>query len=274
MTVYRVRSFADGFETHESRKFKRLHWLALPIKQEGDGYTELMSGHENGCAHFGAWTAVLQLAAKCSPRGTLVRDLGGKKVPHDLGSISRITRVPIEVLREAFPRLIDMGWLESIAMGDVKDDLPEQPVEPGDDGKKPGRTVQHRRGTAQESTGQEGEDAPPTPPASPDQGEAPSERPPLSADARKQRRRLDLLVILKAHNVKLDLGDNNLFQEYVDETDGHPLGWVEHVLTIHRPRANLPSKLRIALKARASEFAAWKARTSVAAITPLPEPTP
>ncbi len=270
--VYRVREFVKCFESSESRKLKRLPWIALPTRQEGDGYTELMSGHENGCAHFGAWTAVLQLAAKCEPRGTLMRDLGGRRLAHDLASISRITRVPVEVLREAMPRLLEIGWMEEIAVDEVALNLPESPGTLADDGKKPGHTGEERRGTAQQSTG-EGEDATLPPPASPGSNSGPSSPAgPSSPGAAK--RRLDLLSILKAQGCTLDLGSENLFQEWVDVTDGHPLRWIEHLLSTSRPRLKLPSKLRAALKARAGEFQRWRAANPSAPVTnPSPDPT-
>jgi hypothetical protein len=156
MKYYNVRGFAAEFETSESRKLKHLPWIALPTKQEGDGYTELMD-HPNGCAHFGAWTAILQLAAKCSPRGALIRDLGGRKLAHDYKSISRITRVPESILAEAIPRLMELGWLEELELASTCDNLPTHARVPADDGILPG--AQDR--TGQDITGQERTDPPP-----------------------------------------------------------------------------------------------------------------
>lgn len=251
--VFRIRNFADEFENAESRKLRRLTWLALPTKQEGDGYTELMGAHPNGCAHFGAWTAMIQLAAKCSPRGTLVRDLGGRLVAHDLASISRITRVPVEVLREAMPRLLEMGWMEEAALQDVVGDPPESTGASGGDGKKPGVTGEERRGEDQTGQHRGGEEIPPTPPASPDSSVAT----PASPEAKKIKRRADLLVILKAHNCKLEFNGENIFEEWIDETDGRPLPWIDHLLNSVRPRIRLPSKLRQAIKDNADQYRTW-----------------
>ena len=84
-------------------------WVPFPNKQDGDGYTELIM-HKDGAAHFGVWCAVCQVASKCDPRGTLLRD---SKKPHDLTSLSRITRIPIKVIKPAIERLIKIGWLET-----------------------------------------------------------------------------------------------------------------------------------------------------------------
>lgn len=254
MRVYRIRNFSDEFETNESRKLKRLPWIALPTKQEGDGYTELMSGHENGCAHFGAWTAMLQLAAKCSPRGVLIRDLGGRRIPHDAASISRITRVPVDVLTEVLPRLVDIGWMEEVEQSSVTEEIPESAGVPAEGGRKP--VAQERRGEGQHSTSQQsgGEESPATP-ASP----VPVDDhlpPPL--DEKKIKRRMELLVILKANNCKLEMAGENIFEEWVDESDGFRLDWIEYLLETVRPRIKLPSKLRAELKLRADEYKTWR----------------
>lgn len=257
MMVMRIRGFSEEFETSESRKLKCLPWIALPTKQEGDGYTELMSGHDNGCAHFGAWTAMLQLAAKCSPRGTLVRNLGGKRLPHDAKSISRITRVPVDVLTEAIPRLIEMGWMENAELTDDSHVLPTPPRVPGEAGELPG--AQDRRG--QERTGQdstaEGEDTATTPSASPVPESAPEAIPP---DAKKQKRRLDLLITLKANNAKLSMGEENIFEEWIEVTDGYRLDWIGHLMESARPRLKLPSALRVELKRQSSAYQTWTAK--------------
>lgn len=251
MQVMRIVNWSDHFETTENKRLVRFTWLALPTKQEGDGYTELMSAHENGCAHFGAWTALLQLAAKCSPRGTLVRDLGGRLVAHDIASISRITRVPVQVLGEAVPRLVEIGWLEFIdqqevvrSTGDAREIL----------GDHPGKTCATGQGrTAQDRTG-EGEETPP-PPASPVPVGAP-----LTAEGKKAKRRIELLAILKAQGVKLEIASGPIFEEWIADTDGYQLGWIERVLVTTKPRIRFPSALRKALKERAAEYETWKDR--------------
>jgi len=106
--VLAVTDWASNFETHETRKLRRLLWVPMPNKHDGDGYTELVD-HEDGAAHLGAWLAIVQVASKCEPRGTLARS-GGR--PHDAGTISRQTRIPLEMVRKAIGRLLGIGWLE------------------------------------------------------------------------------------------------------------------------------------------------------------------
>jgi len=86
---------------------KKLSWIPQQIDYSGDGYTELID-HDNGAAHYGVWICLCGIAARCSPRGDLVRSNGS---PHDAASISRITRIPESTIKEALPRLVAIGGL-------------------------------------------------------------------------------------------------------------------------------------------------------------------
>ncbi len=107
--LLRISNWSTHFENNRTRELKKMDWVPVPTKQDGDGYTELVS-HKNGAAHLGAWMAMVQVAAKCETRGTLMRD--GRK-PHDTTSLARISRLPAAVFAEAIPRLLAIGWLES-----------------------------------------------------------------------------------------------------------------------------------------------------------------
>jgi len=115
--VLRVVDWLLNFENNRSRELKKLDWVPVPNKHDGDGLTMLLE-HENGAAHFGAWNMIIQVASKCDPRGTLVRH-GGKI--HDSASLSRMTRIPREIFDEVIPRLVDdeIGWLEYVSLSDV-----------------------------------------------------------------------------------------------------------------------------------------------------------
>lgn len=105
--LYSIVDWDQHFENNRSRDLKDLAWVPVPNKMGGDGYTELLD-HPNGAAHFGAWITIIEIASRCRPRGTLLR---GTSEPHDLRSLSRLSRVPISVYEEAIPRLIKLGWL-------------------------------------------------------------------------------------------------------------------------------------------------------------------
>ena len=110
-TILRIKDWDRLFENSRSRQVAELRWVSLPNKHDGDGYTELVTGHPNGPAHYGAWVVIVQVASKCQPRGTLVRDNGES---HDPASLARKTRFPAELFAEAVPRLLnpEIGWLE------------------------------------------------------------------------------------------------------------------------------------------------------------------
>ncbi|MBZ5585683.1 MAG: hypothetical protein LAQ30_26485, partial [Acidobacteriia bacterium] len=109
-TVLRVRNWDTHYENNRTRDYKKLNWVPIPNRMDGDGYTELVD-HPNGAAHLGAWVAIVQVASRCTPRGALMRESGQ---PHNAESLARITRLPVDVFAEATLRLLKIGWLEEI----------------------------------------------------------------------------------------------------------------------------------------------------------------
>lgn len=111
--TYRIRDWDRHFENASSRKLKRLDWIALPNKMDGEGYTALVD-HPNGAAHFGAWVAIVEIASKQTPRGSL--PVGG--ISQDVGricqSLGRISRLPARLFEEVLPRLVEIGWIEQL----------------------------------------------------------------------------------------------------------------------------------------------------------------
>jgi hypothetical protein len=113
--MLRIRDWNKHFETAQTRPYKLLRWVPIPNKHDGDGFTQLIE-HDHGVMHYGAWTLLVQLASKCNPRGTLVRD---GNIPHTAESLGRILRVAAGVFREAIPRFIQIGWLEDVPADSV-----------------------------------------------------------------------------------------------------------------------------------------------------------
>ncbi len=116
----------DSFENNRTRDLKAMSWVPFPNKLDGDGYTELVE-HKDGASHYAAWTTMVMVASRCDPRGTLLRS--GVR-PHDSTSLARITRFPSKLFQEAIPRLIDVGWLETIVVAGP--DVMEIPQEGAD----------------------------------------------------------------------------------------------------------------------------------------------
>lgn len=104
MNLYRIRDWDSIYENNRTRELKSLLWVPVPNNHDGDGYT-LLTSHKDGAALFGAWIACVQVAARCDPRGTLVRRCG---TPHDPVSLSRITRLP----ESAFERILSVATSE------------------------------------------------------------------------------------------------------------------------------------------------------------------
>lgn len=94
--VYIIKNWSKLYENNRSRELKKANWVPIPNKLDGDGYTLIMD-QKNGPALFGSWMAIVLLASKCDPRGTLMR---GCDLPHDYRSISRITRIPKKLIED------------------------------------------------------------------------------------------------------------------------------------------------------------------------------
>jgi len=108
--LYRIVKWDENFENNRSRELKELAWVPVPNRHDGSGYLELVD-HPDGAAHFGAWVLIVEVASKCSPRGTLLRSSGK---PHDARSLAMMTRIPEAVFTAVLPRLLDIGWLELV----------------------------------------------------------------------------------------------------------------------------------------------------------------
>lgn len=137
MTVaYRIKDWNVHFENNRTRELKRLEWVPIPTKHDSDGFTQLMS-HPNGTAHYGAWVLIVEVAAKCKVRGTLSRygagfshDAAGGVKAYDSESLSRVCRGSAEVFAEVLPRLLEIGWLETVNIedGTVCEEQPNNPA--------------------------------------------------------------------------------------------------------------------------------------------------
>ena len=66
MTVYRIKDWEDHFENNRTREVKVMHWVPIPTKMDGDGYTELID-MDSGTVIFGIWIMLIEVAAKCRP---------------------------------------------------------------------------------------------------------------------------------------------------------------------------------------------------------------
>lgn len=110
MKLYKIKNWEKTYENNRTKELKNLTWVPIPNHHDSDGYTLLVS-RKDGAAFYGAWVALVQVASKCDPRGTLLRRSG---IPHNSESLSRITRIPDKILEEMiFICENECKWLES-----------------------------------------------------------------------------------------------------------------------------------------------------------------
>lgn len=134
--IYRIRDWDRHFETHDTRKMKRLAWVPIPNKHDGLGYRLLLQ-QPNGFQHYAAWLLIVQVASKCPNRGTLADDTGNGLTAEALAAK---TGAPANVFAKAFAALVEVGWLEAVAenLPVRREILPESPGTPGDSPGAPG----------------------------------------------------------------------------------------------------------------------------------------
>lgn len=110
MNFYRIRDWDIHFELAQGRKVKNLSWVIFPVKHDGLGYRRLMAARD-GAETYGAWVLIVQVAAKCPLRGTLVDERG----PLGPQELSLKTGCPAEVFERAIQVLCmeEIGWLIS-----------------------------------------------------------------------------------------------------------------------------------------------------------------
>lgn len=108
--IYRIKDW-EPFETAQSKNYKTLNWVCLTNKHDGGSYRRLMA-RDDAMTIYAAWLMIVQVASKCSPRGTLIND--GKPITAE--DIHFKTGGPIEAFEKAFEILSspEIDWLETI----------------------------------------------------------------------------------------------------------------------------------------------------------------
>ena len=110
--MYQIRDWDEIYENSRSRIIKDCRWVAIPNKQDGLGYSRLITGHGNGAAHYGVWVAIACLCSRQTSRqGYLTNDGTEAGTPLTTLDISLVTRISEECIKEAIPRFIDIGWM-------------------------------------------------------------------------------------------------------------------------------------------------------------------
>ncbi len=136
LRLYRIKDWHLHFETHESRKYKRLDWVRTPNKHDGLTYSRV-AAEKDGIALFGTWGLIVQVASKCEPRGTLQRD----GVPLSASDLSAMTRFPAKCFERALTFFAQdrIGWMTCETF------QTELPLSSGDPAESPGAPGSHTR---------------------------------------------------------------------------------------------------------------------------------
>lgn len=132
-TVYRISKWREVFETSESRKYKRLSWYALPIDFASTGYHAMLDEFESDApALYGAWCALVAVAASCTVRGVLASSRG-RSLP--VSQIARMTGFPPAIFEKLFvwATRSEIGWLEEVDFENAQEntDFSEPESTPG-----------------------------------------------------------------------------------------------------------------------------------------------
>jgi hypothetical protein len=112
MQFYRIKNWQDIYEKNRTRELKNIKWIALPVNLSGDGYCRIMEDKKNGPIIFGCFISIIELAANCDPRGTLIRSTGE---PHTFESIGRICRIETPHIEKTISFCVNiLKWIEII----------------------------------------------------------------------------------------------------------------------------------------------------------------
>jgi len=109
--LYRIKDWNERFETAQSRRCKVLNWVAIPNSHDGAGYRRLMA-RDDATAIYGIWVLIVQVASKCSPRGTLANGsnpLTAIDLHFKTGAPEKDFETAFEVLSSP-----EIGWLEVV----------------------------------------------------------------------------------------------------------------------------------------------------------------
>lgn len=113
MEVYRIANWEKAFETADSRRHKTLAWVSLPVDFTSNGYLDLVAEFEDEApAIYGAWCALVCVAAQTPVRGVLASEKG----PYTLRRIATIARMPQVAFEKLFKWATQehIGWLEVV----------------------------------------------------------------------------------------------------------------------------------------------------------------
>jgi len=112
--MYKIRDWEKYYETSETRKWKTLKWLPLPVKLDGRNYRRMMKlKRKKGAAVYGCWCSLLAVATKGVPRGSFQDSTGNA---FTLDDMELMTEMPQSLIRETLSIVSKPPylWVESV----------------------------------------------------------------------------------------------------------------------------------------------------------------
>lgn len=95
LMAYAIKDWNKVFENYRSREIDELNYVSWPVRRNSDAFMFLLS-EPGGLEAFGIFAILVQIAARCSPRGTLADDKGdwtparvAKRVGSDMALVER-----------------------------------------------------------------------------------------------------------------------------------------------------------------------------------------
>lgn len=129
-TIYQIAKWSQVYETSESKRHKTLAWVSMPIDFGSNGYQSLVDEFDTEApAMYGAWCALVGVAAQAPTRGILASSKG---VPYTAARIARMTCFPADVFVRLLKWASSQGveWLEVVQPPESAQDSPS--TDPGD----------------------------------------------------------------------------------------------------------------------------------------------
>lgn len=94
----KISKWNEVYERAESRKLKALSWVSIPTSFSSNGYQCMLDEFgEEAPAIYGAWVALVAIAASCTVRGTLTSSRG---TPLQITHLSRLSGFPQPVFEK------------------------------------------------------------------------------------------------------------------------------------------------------------------------------
>lgn len=121
--VYIINDWDDNFEVSESRKIKKLSWVALPNRHDSAPFRRVAQ-LQNSPEIFAAWVLIVQIASKMPVRGVLQNSAG----PLTCEDLALMTGFPEKIFAAAFLELQKPGikWISILHPGS-QEILPARP---------------------------------------------------------------------------------------------------------------------------------------------------